>query len=256
MMTKAPAANSWIAFRKPRPRPRLRLFCFPYAGGGASAYRTWQASLPPEIEVCPIQPPGRENRLSEERFLRVGPLAEAVCEAIEPLLDVPCALFGHSLGAVVGYETALRLRQNGGSPPVQLLVSARRAPSVPPDEESTYNLPDAEFRSKIEELEGTPKEVLEHPELMELMEPLLRADFELNDTYRPAGDSPLEIPVTAFGGLEDPDVSRESLDAWREVSQGRFRLRMFAGGHFFLHEHQQALVAAVAQELMPRISAL
>lgn len=248
-------AQPWITFRKPRPNPRLRLFCFPYAGGGASAYRTWQESLPAEIEICAVQPPGRENRLSEERFLRVGPLADAICEAIEPLLDLPCAIFGHSLGSVVGYETALRLRDRGRAVPVQLLVSARRAPNVPPDDEPTYNLPQAEFRAKLEELEGTPQAVLDHPELMELMEPLLRADFELNDTYSPPEGPPLEIPVTAFGGLEDADVSRENLDAWRDVSRGRFRLRMFAGGHFFLHEHQQTLIAAIAQELMPRISA-
>lgn len=249
-------ANRWIAFRKPRPQARLRLFCFPYAGGGASAYRTWPASLPPEIDVCPVQPPGRENRLSEERFRRVGPLKDAVCEAIRPLLDLPFALFGHSLGAVVAYETALKLRDDHGKAPVQLLVSARRAPSVPPDDEPTYNLPDGEFRAKLEELEGTPKEVLEHPELMELVEPLLRADFELNDTYEPSQKPPLECPVTAYGGLEDADVTREQLEPWREVSRGPFRLRMFAGGHFYLHEHQQTLIGAIAQELMPRVLAL
>lgn len=251
-MTKT-STNPWIAFRKPRAQARLRLFCFPYAGGGASAYRAWQASLPAEIEVCPVQPPGRENRLSEERFLRVGGLAEAVRGALDELLDLPFAFFGYSLGAVVAYETALLLR-DAGLEPLQLLVAARRAPSVPPDQEPTYDLPEAEFRAKLEELEGTPNEVLEHPELMELMEPLLRADFELNDTYEPTAATPLSCPVTAFGGLEDPDVDRQSLEAWREVSGGRFRLRMFAGGHFFLHEHQPALIAAVAQELMPRIA--
>lgn len=211
--------------------------------------------MPPGIEVCPVQPPGRENRLSEQRFVRVGPLAEAICEAVKPLLDVPFAFFGHSLGAVVGYEAALRLRKKGEAEPVQLIVSARRAPSVPRDDEPTYNLPDEEFRAKLAELEGTPKEVLEHPELMELMEPLLRADFELNDTYEPSDEPALDIPVTAFGGLEDPEVARDDLDAWRQVSRGTFRLRMFAGGHFFLHEHQQALIAAIAQELVPRIPA-
>lgn len=252
-MTTA-ATHRWIAYRKPRPHPRLRLFCFPYAGGGASVYRTWQAALPPEIEVCPVQPPGRENRLSEERFRRVGPLKDAICAALEPLLDLPFAFFGHSLGAVVGYETALKLRDEAGKSPLHLLVSARRAPRLPADDEPTYDLPDGEFRAKLEELEGTPKEVLEHPELMQLVEPLLRADFELNDTYEPSEKPPLGCPLTAFGGLEDPDVSREQLEPWREVTRGPFRLRMFAGGHFFLHDQQQALIAAVAQELMPRLA--
>jgi medium-chain acyl-[acyl-carrier-protein] hydrolase len=253
-MTKPPV-NSWIAFRKPRPQGRLRLFCFPYAGGGASIYRGWQEALPPEIEVCPVQPPGRENRLSEKRFLRVGPLAEAITEAIRPLTDLPFAFFGHSLGAVVAYETARRLRESGGPGPVQIIVSARRAPGVPPRDEPTYSLPPDEFRAKLEELEGTPEAVLEHPELMELMEPLLRADFELNDTYEPSSGSPLDCPVTVFGGLEDPDVDREHLEPWREITRGAFRLRMFAGGHFFLHDPQARVTETVAQELMPRIAA-
>ena len=231
----------------------MRLFCFPYAGGGASIYRSWQDGLPAEIEVCPVQPPGRENRLSHERFLRVGPLADAVIEAIQPLVDLPFAFFGHSLGAVVAYETAVRLRDSGAPAPVQIIVSARRAPGVAPRDEPTYDLPPDEFRAKLEELEGTPKAVLDHPELMELMEPLLRADFELNDTYEPSGKPPLDSPVTVFGGLEDPDVEREHLEHWKEVTRAEFRLRMFAGGHFFLHDHQATVTASVAEELMPKI---
>ena len=254
-MSKAPA-NPWIAFRKPRAQARLRLFCFPYAGGGASIFRTWQDGLPAEIEVCPIQPPGRENRLSEERFLRVEPLSVEIAAAIKSLTDLPFAFFGHSLGSVVAYETALRLREAGIPEPLQMIVSARRAPGEPPRDEPTHNLPPEAFRAKLVELEGTPKAVLEHPELMELMEPLLRADFELNDTYEPSGAAPLECPVTVFGGLEDPDVERESLEPWAKISKGRFRLRMFAGGHFFLHEQQATVTASVAQELMPRIAGI
>ncbi len=244
--------NPWIAFRKPRPQARLRLFCFPYAGGGASAYRLWQENLPPEIEVCPVQPPGRENRLSEERFRRVAPLAEAVSQAVSPLLDLPFAFFGHSLGAVVAYETAITLRRSTGKSPVHLIASARRAPQVLEDD-PTYNLPPEEFRAKLERLEGTPVEVLEHPELMELMEPLLRADFELNDTYEPSPAAPLECPVAVFGGLEDHETNRELLDPWRAVTRAAFRLRMFPGGHFFLNERRQQVLTAVAQELAPLV---
>ena len=252
-MTKA-QGNPWIAFRKPRPQPRLRLFCFPYAGGGASVFRAWQADMPDEIEVCPVQLPGRENRLSEERFRRIAPLTQALCEAIGPLLDLPFAFFGHSLGAVVAYETALRLRGEKGRSPVYLMVSARRAPHIPPDD-PMYQLPGDEFRTRLQELEGTPVEVLEHPELMELMEPLLRADFELNDTYEASNAAPFECPLTIFGGLTDPDVSRENLEPWREISRGPCRLRMFPGGHFYLHEQRQDLLSAVIRDLMPHLPA-
>lgn len=251
------ATTPWIAFRKPRPGARLRLFCFPFAGGGASTYRTWQASLPESVEVCPVQLPGRESRLSEERYRRIDPLSDAIVEAIEPFLDRPFAFFGHSLGALVAYEVSHRLRHSGKTP-VHLFVSARRAPQLPPDDDDPpmYNLPSAEFRERLEELEGTPKEVLEHPELMELVEPLLRADFELHDTYGPKIHEPMSCPVTAMGGMEDADVERQHLEPWKEISRGRFKLRMFAGGHFFIQEEPPTVIAAVAQELTPLLAAL
>lgn len=246
--------DPWIAFRKPNPRARLRLFCFSYAGGGASVYRTWHRDLPSDIEVCPVQIPGREGRLKEKRFLRVEPLVTALVEALGPYLDMPFAFFGHSLGAIVAYELALTLRAEEGKSPVCLLVSARRAPQVPPDEEPIYALPPDQFHAKLREFDGTPAEVLDHPELMELLEPLLRADFELNDTYESTTEkTPLDCPITAFGGLEDKDVDRDHLEAWREMTTGPFRMRMFPGGHFYLHQGQQALIAAVAQELMPLV---
>ncbi len=241
--------NPWIAFHKPSPQARLRLFCFPYAGGGASVFRAWQGALPPEIEVCPVQPPGRENRLSEERFRRAAPLIRAVSQAVAPLLDLPFAFFGHSLGAVVAYETAIAVREALAKSPALLIASGRRAPQIPEDD-PTYNLSGSEFRAKLENLEGTPKQVLEHPELMELMEPLLRADFEINDTYEPSRKEPLECPVTAFGGLEDGEVEREHLEEWRAVTRGRFRVRMFPGGHFFLNEQRHSVTSVLAQELM------
>jgi len=245
-------SDPWIAFRKPNPRARLRLFCFSYAGGGASVYRTWHRDLPSDIEVLPVQLPGREGRLKEERFRHIDPLIETLMEVLPRYLDMPFAFFGHSLGAIVAYELTQKLRAELGKSPLYLMVSARRAPQVPPDEEPIYALSPEEFYEKLREFEGTPAEVLEHPELMELLEPLLRADFELNDTYEAKPDAPLlDCPITAFGGLEDKDVSRENLEAWREVTRGPFRLRMFPGGHFYLHEGRNALIAAVAQDLMP-----
>lgn len=253
MVARKPS-DPWIAFRKPRPHARLRLFCFSYAGGGASVYRTWQQDLPPEIEVCPVQLPGREGRLKEERFRRLEPLIAALTPALVPYLDLPFAFFGHSLGAIVAYEVAQKLRAEHGQGPLCLLVSARRAPHVPPDDEPMYDLPSEEFRERLNEFEGTPAEVLAHPELMELLEPMLRADFEVNDTYEAGDHAPLDCPVTAFGGLEDQDVSREMIEAWRETTTGAFRLRMFPGGHFYLHDGRSALIAAVAQELLPLIA--
>ncbi len=243
-------ANPWIAYRRPRPEARLRLFCFPYAGGGALTYRPWVPAMPPDIEVCPVQLPGREQRLREPRFRRVAPLVEAAAEGLAPLLDLPFAFFGYSMGALIAYELIHRLRPSRS--PVALLAAARRAPQLPPKDEPTYNLPDPEFRAKLREMNGTPQEVLDNRELMELMEPLLRADFELNDTYEPPGHPPLDLPITAFGGVEDDDVEQPALEAWGELTTGRFQLKMFAGDHFFLHPQQESLIAAVSETLLGR----
>ncbi len=240
----------WISYHKPRPRARLRLLCFPYAGGGAMAYRGWAAQVPEEIDVLPVQLPGRERRLREPPFTRVKPLVEAAARGLLPLLDRPFAVFGHSMGALVGYEVIHWLQRERGLEPVRLLASARRAPQLPPDPDDDYKLPDPELIERLREINGTPAEVLDHPELMELMLPLLRADFELNDTYEPTARPALACPVTAFGGLEDDEISRGELEAWRGVTNGPFRLRMFPGDHFYLNQHQNRLIQAVAEDLL------
>ncbi len=240
----------WISARKPRPQAKLRLLCFPYAGGGALAYRGWAAQVPEEIDVLPVQLPGRERRLREPPFTRVATLVEAAAEGLLPHLDRPFAVFGHSMGALVGYELIQRLRREHGLEPVRLLVSARSAPQLPPDPDDDYKLPDPELIERLREINGTPTEVLEHPELMELMLPLLRADFELNDTYEPIAHPALECPVTAFGGLEDDETPKDDLEPWGEVTRGPFKLRMFPGDHFYLNQHQDRLIQAVAEDLL------
>ncbi len=243
--------DPWIAYHRPRPRARLRLFCFPFAGGGASAYRSWGDEMPPEIEVCPVQLPGREKRLRERPFTRMAPLVEALAASLTPLLEErPCAFFGHSLGTTVAYELIHRLPPEHR--PTHLVVSARRAPQVPNREPTTYDLPPAEFRARLQEMEGTPQEVLDHEELMELMEPLLRADFELNDTYPPSAHPPFAIPITALGGQADAEVERPDLEAWGELTTGPFRLQMFAGGHFYLHQQRRSLIRTVSEILLRR----
>ncbi len=239
----------WIATRKPQPRARLRLLCFPYAGGGTLTYRGWAEQMPEEIEVLAVQLPGRERRIREPPYTRVAPLAEAAARALVPHLDRPFAVFGHSMGSLVGYEVIQWLRRERGLEPVRLLVSARRAPQLPPDPDDDYKLPDPEFIDRLREINGTPAEVLEHPELMELVLPLLRADFELNDTYEPIAHPALECPVSAFGGLEDDETPKDELEAWRGVTDGRFKLRMFPGDHFYLHQHQSRLIQAVVADL-------
>jgi medium-chain acyl-[acyl-carrier-protein] hydrolase len=239
MITRSPAgaSNPWIAYLAPKPSARVRLYCFPYAGGGASTFRRWGAELPVDLEVRPVQPPGREGRIGEPAYRMVEPLVEALAAALpdDPGEGLPFALFGHSMGALIGYELARLLRRQARPEPSRLLISAHRAPQQPPREDPIHDLPEPEFRQRLRELNGTPEAVLEHPELMELLGPLLRADFALNETYVQAPDEPLDCPITAFGGDADPDVTVDDLRLWQECTRGPFQLHLYRGDHFFLH---------------------
>lgn len=247
------SANPWIAYRVRRPEARLRLFCFPYAGGAASLYRGWADELPAEIEVLPIQPPGRESRLREAPVRDMDSLAAALETGLADELDRgPHAFFGHSLGALSAYELARRRRDAGHPEPVHLFVSAHSAPQLPWEDEPLHDMPSDRFRERLRELQGTPAEVLDHPELMELVEPMLRADFQLNETYLHRPGEPLTTPVTAFGGLEDEDVPASQLAPWAELTRGPFQLRMLRGGHFFLHDRDARadLLGEIARTLL------
>jgi medium-chain acyl-[acyl-carrier-protein] hydrolase len=227
----------------------MRLFCFPYAGKGAVLYRNWAAHLPAEVEVHPVELPGRGLRFKEQPYTRLGSLIDDLTKAIRPLLDLPFAFFGHSLGAIVSFELAQKLRAEFRLEPARLFVSGRRAPQIQDQEPVTYNLPDEEFIDALRRLNGTPPEVLEHPELMQLMMGTLRADFEIAETYRTSAGSPLTCPITAFGGLEDEDVPGEHVEAWREQTTSSFQLRMLPGDHFFPHSCESVLLGIISREL-------
>ncbi|MDQ3805156.1 MAG: thioesterase II family protein [Acidobacteriota bacterium] len=242
--------SGWIKSPKPNPAARLRLFCFPYAGGGALTYRSWPEALPADVEVCPVQLPGHESRLHEPAFNQLGPLVDALVPELLPLLDRPFAFFGHSMGAMIGFETARRLRAKKVVGPRHLFVSGRRAPHLPPKgERRTYDLPEAEFIEELGRLNGTPREVLEHPELLELVLPILRADFSICQTYAYAPSEPLNIPITALGGADDHDVGRASLEEWREQTSDIFKLHMLPGDHFFIHSARARVCHLLSDEL-------
>ena len=248
-MTTATAFDSWIAYRKPRPQARLRLFCFPYAGGGALIFRTWADGLPADVEVCPIQLPGRGTRLMEPLFTQLSPLIQALAQALLPLLDKPFAFFGHSLGALVSFALARQLRRQYGVQPVHLFVSAGRAPQLPHQGLPVHTLPEEDFLAELRRLNGTPSAMLEHEELMQIALPVLWADFAVYETYVYATELPLNCPISTFGGLRDRTVSQSDLEAWREQTSGSFSLQMFPGDHFFLNTTQPLLLRVLSQEL-------
>jgi medium-chain acyl-[acyl-carrier-protein] hydrolase len=197
-----------------------------------------------------VQLPGRGSRIHEPPFSELSPLVEAAAAALQPHFDRPFAFFGHSMGAIIAFEIARLLRRTHREEPTRLIVSGRRAPHVPSDEPPTYNLPDDEFVEELRRLNGTPRQVLEHPELMQLMLPLVRADFAVTQTYVHKEEPPLRCPFTVFGGIEDTDAGGESLSRWCELTKGACSVKIFEGGHFFINTSEARLLQVLKQELL------
>ncbi len=240
----------WLIRGSSGTKAQRRLFCFPYAGGGASIYRTWGKQLPAEIEVCAVQLPGRENRITEPFFTSLPLLVETLAQMLQPYLDLPFCFFGHSLGALVSFELTRYLRKSARPQPLRLFLSAHRAPQVARETSDIHMLPDPQFIEALHKLGGTPRAVLEHEELMQMLLPMLRADFTLYETYVYKAEQSLTCPLVAFGGLADAEVSQEALTAWREQTTNRFELKMFPGGHFFLQEQQDLLLQTLKPYLL------
>jgi medium-chain acyl-[acyl-carrier-protein] hydrolase len=248
-MTTTPSFNSWIKFPKPNPLANLRLFCFPYAGGSSVIFRTWSNGLPETVEVCAVELPGRGAQIKTPPFHRLQPLIEALTPVLLPYLDKPFALFGHSMGALVSFELARLLRKQHGLIPIHLFVSGRRAPEMNDTKPPIHDLPEAAFKEELRRFNGTPEAVLENAELMQLLLPIIRADFAVLETYIYTTEPPFDCPITAFCGLQDPEANGEEMEGWRNHTTADFSLHMLPGDHFFIQSAQALLLAKLGQEL-------
>jgi medium-chain acyl-[acyl-carrier-protein] hydrolase len=242
------ARTPWLTNCKLDQKSNLRLFCFPYAGGGDSIFRKWPKRLSGGIEVCPVELPGRGARIMEPPFTELVPLVCAASLALAPHLDKPFAFFGHSMGALICFELARQLRRDYNLQPVHLFVSGRCSPQTRKDP-TPADLPDSEFLETLRHSNGTPREVLENSELMELVLPIVRADFAVCKSYTYAPEPPFDFPITAFGGLEDQSVNRDCIEGWREHTTNSFVVRMLPGDHFFLNTLKSPLLEAISKGL-------
>jgi surfactin synthase thioesterase subunit len=224
------------------------LLCFPFAGAAASYFESWIDALRPEIEVRPIQLPGRETRWGEPTFTRMEPLVQALIHDLEPDLGNPFALFGHSMGAFVAFEFARQLRREGAALPKRLIVSAARAPQIPDPDPPMHEKPDAELLTEIRRLNGFPDALLDHPDMLKLLVPVLRADLAVCETYTYQPEPPLNCALSAYGGAHDGKVPRHFLTGWRDQTTADFNIRIFPGDHFFLKTAQQALFRVISEE--------
>ncbi|MGQ0825919.1 MAG: thioesterase II family protein [Actinomycetota bacterium] len=241
--------SRWIRTWQPRPAARVRLLCLHHAGGTASSYRLWSNLVPESVDVCAIQLPGREQRINETPFTRLEVLVTALAAELRDYLDLPFTMFGHSMGALVAFELSRELRRHGCGP-VHLFVSSSPAPHLAHlGRRRISELPDPAFVNELRRLNGTPDQVLADSELMAVLMPMLRADFELVESYGFEDGVPLDCPISVFGGTADPTTDEEGLTAWRTHTKGTFRLRLFPGDHFFVNTSRHLVARAVIADL-------
>jgi medium-chain acyl-[acyl-carrier-protein] hydrolase len=245
--------SSWFwnfgSTKSPRPRPRLRLFCFPYVGASATAYRPWVKRLPPDIEILAVQLPGRGPRIAEPTISRLTPLLDALQAALADQAGVPWAFFGHSMGALVAFELTRALVRSGGPAPVHLFLSGHESPQHIKVSVPIGSMSDEALIAKLLRYDGTPQEILREPELLQLILPPIRADFELLESWRHVPEAPLDVPVTVLGGKEDTTVSADMLEGWRDHVAGPFSHHQFPGGHFFIHTEEIAVLDVISRVL-------
>ena len=227
----------------------MRLFCFPYAGGAAHLFHGWSNMLPQDVEVCAVNLPGRAQRMQERPYRRLARLVDDACEGLRPDLDRPFALFGHSMGALIAFEAARCLRAKYGAQPVHLFVSGRRPPQLSNSTSQIHNLADNEFLDELKRMGGAPTEIFGYSDVMELMAPVIRADFEMVETYLYYEGEKLSCPITALGGMDDPDIPPDCLEQWGIHTTANFSMHWFPGDHFFIHSARRFVLGCLAAEL-------
>jgi surfactin synthase thioesterase subunit len=245
-MSPADAAL-WLRSSRPlgQQAPTVRLLCLPYAGGGATIFHAWASGLPAGVEVRAAQLPGRQDRLGEPGLRSVTAIVERLSAALFALPPAPLAIYGHSFGAVLGYELAQRLRATPSAPRA-LLVGGRRAPHLPARASDIYQLSDSAFKQELHRRYGMSLALLQNTELMQISLPALRADFEAVETYRPGPDAPLDIPLTVLRARQDLSVSTEEAAAWQQWSSQPTVIHELDAGHLFVDTHRAWVLARVA----------
>lgn len=250
MVTRSRANSCFIVYQ-PNPQARLRLFCFPYAGGGPHVYRAWADHLPHSIEVCAAQFPGRGGRLIEPPFTKIEQFVEESAHSLLQYSELPFAFFGHSMGALISFELARLLNRENKPLPLHLFVSGRGSPERLKGKLRLSQLPEAKLLEELGRFEGTPEEVLKNAELMSMMLPSIRADFLACESYSYTAEPALPCPVTVFAGSQDPEISQQQIEEWRNETTASFSYKIFPGGHFYLNTAQPLLLHELMQTLLP-----
>lgn len=230
---------------------KTKLFCFPYAGGSSQVFSKWKQSLNADIELMPVELSGRGVRMHENLYNDLPEVIEDVFGLIKTHIGLgPYALFGHSMGSLIAYELAQRIRQEKMEPPAHIFFSGGKAPHVKRSHEKKFHLMnDDRFKKEIIELGGTPPEFFEHPQLINLFFPILKNDFKIAETEihdRPV--LPFDTDITVFVGKADTMLP-EQCDGWKRHTNHLCTIHYFEGGHFFLHDKTEQIIMIINNTL-------
>ncbi len=232
-----------------RSAPRRRLFCMPYAGSGVAPYRLWFKALPEDVEVLAVQLPGRESRIFESPLTSIADMVAAIAPVVDAATDLPYAIFGHSMGALLAFELAAALEVRGSRPPSHLFVSAHRAPNQENPDSPMHGLPEPAFLETMQRrYAAIPDEIRAEPELLALLLPTLRADLTAVETYEYTPGRVVRCPVSVYGGADDKHPRPDQLPGWMHVTGQLPRVQLYPGGHFYLHTQSSVLLADLSAQ--------
>jgi surfactin synthase thioesterase subunit len=234
--------SPWFTTYNQPMKNQARVFAFPYSGAGSSAYHQWASYFSQRnIDFIGMRLPARENRMGEEPVSNLSLLINSLSSEIIPFLNKPFVFFGHSLGALIAFELCRALRKKGASLPAHLFVSAFHPPSQPNPNKALHQLAENEFIDGIRAYGNTSEKVLSNALLMELLLPMLRADFALHETYHYKKEPPLSCPITVFKGDQDNFAKARDMSAWQQETNSYYEEIEYRGGHFFLNDYRESI---------------
>ncbi len=252
MTTSAEDNSLWIRRFHPRPDSEARLVCLPHAGGSASFFFPMSAAVSPSLDVLSVQYPGRQDRRAEPCVASIQELADRISVQLLPWTDRPLMIFGHSMGATIGFEVASRLEREHGVVLAGLFASGRRAPSRK-RHETVHQRDDRGIIAELQQLSGTNSKIMGDEEMLRMVLPAIRADYRAAETYTYEPRPKLHCPIVGLVGDDDPKVTLEEARAWSEHTEGGFDLQVFPGGHFYLASHQSEIVNAVSDHMLAQL---
>ncbi|MCE2595214.1 alpha/beta fold hydrolase [Motilimonas cestriensis] len=239
----------WFHVPKPKVNPKLRLFCLSYAGGSSATYSPFADQLPNEVELVAVQLPGRGIRLSEAPYTNLSQLVVDLSKQMQPLLEVPYVVMGHSFGSRLGYELVQHFRMLQWPLPLHFIASGSKAPHYKNTDSPIHQLPEAAFIEKLRSFGGTPDEILNNADFMEMLLPMLRADFAMVETHQSEIRPALDCDLSMFGGVNDEGVPQDKLLDWQLHFSGHISETLFEGGHFFIETHKALVIKSVKEKV-------